>query len=718
MTPTNSFRLFLTVTVSGLALWAGGAAAQQAETELRTIVVEQKAAAAGDTGDRVLEKRAISATKTETPVLETPQSVSIVTRKQLDDQNPQTVSNALGYTAGVLADRDSNSRYDAVFLRGFGAFGTSTNYVNYLDGLKLPRAQAFGNTSIDPFFLDRLDVLKGPSALLYGQISPGGLINQVSRSPSAESAHEARIEAGTDGRIQSGLASRGALTEDGTWQYGIGLVGRSSGTRYDDVDERRFGVAPSLRWQPDADTTLTFSGYYQKDPEGGYFNSLYPSFLAPAAYRGLLDRDFNIGDPAFDSFEREQYGIGYQFEHRFSELVTFRSNFRYSHSDVDFRSLQMSGPISAAGIFARHAVHSIEDVGGISFDNQAEFHFDTGAVAHTVLAGIDHQNSKSGWEYLFGAATPLDVTNPQYGQPVGPFMTLINNDQTLRQTGVYLQDQLSFGGFRAVLGARHDWTKQETDNLLASSSSGQSSDATSYRAGLLYLFDNGVAPYASYSTSFEPVIGVDAGGNAFVPTEAKQYEIGVKYQPEWIDALFTVSAFDIRQRNVLTPGPMPGFSVQQGEVRSRGLELEARGNVTDNIELIAALTFLDTEVSKSNTAAIVGNRPQAVPEHFGSLWANYSFDGALEGLTLGGGVRFVGASFADDANTVKADGYTLVDAAVRYDFGARKPELKGLEATLNVTNLFDKTYYSSCSYSIYCQYGNGRQVLAGLRYKW
>ena len=706
------------LTASTFLLAVTQALAQEQSTQLAPIIVQGEGAT-DDTSGSVLVKSARSATKTVTPVIETPQSITTITRKQIDEQNPQTVSEALRYTAGVLSDRDSNSRYDSVFLRGFGSFGLATTYVSYLDGLKLQRGQAFATPSIDPFFLDHVDVLKGPSALLYGQISPGGLVNQVSREPSEVQSNEVRLEAGTDGRIQSGLYSTGPITSDGTLQYGLAAVGRSSGTRYDDVDEQRFGVAPSLKWQPDADTSLVISGYYQRDPEGGYFNSLYPKFLAPSGLASYLGRDFNIGDPSYDAFERTQYGVGYRFEHSFDERVTLRSSFRYSGVDADMRSLQMAGAMSAAGIIPRYAVHSIEDASGFSFDNQAEFKFDTGAARHILLAGIDLQHSSSSWEYLMGAATSIDVTNPVYGQPVGPFATAIDSNQSLRQTGVYLQDQIELGRLRAVLGVRQDWTDQEADNLLARTSSDQSNEATSYRAGLLYLFDTGIAPYASYSTSFEPVIGTDAGGNAFKPTEAQQYEVGIKYQPAGLDALFTISAFDIRQQNVLSPGSVPGFNVQQGEIHSRGLEFEARGNLTNNLELIAALSLLDTKVSESSDASVIGKRPQAVPRYYGSLWANYTIDsGALEGLTIGGGVRIVGSSYGDDANTVKADGYTLLDAVVKYDFGARSPELKGLEATLNVTNLLDKEYYSSCSYSIYCQYGNARTILAGLRYKW
>lgn len=709
-------------TATGLAALVCQANAQDSATppvkQQETIVVEGQVTVPASSADRVLLKHTRSATKTDSSVAETPQSITTITRKQLDDQNPQTVSEALRYTAGVLSDRDTNTRYDSIFLRGFGAFGTATSYANYLDGLKLPRGQAFAQTSIDPYLLDRIDVLKGPSALLYGQISPGGMVNQISRLPSDQPFNEVRVEAGTDGRVQGGLSSQGKLSDDGSLQYGVSASSRRAGTRYDNVDEKRVGIAPSLTWRPSAATTLTLSGYYQKDPEGGYFNSLYPRFLAPPTYRQSLGRKLDIGDPNFDAFERKQSGLGYHLEHRINSGLTLRSTLRRSRVDTDFQSLQMAGPLGAAGLIPRQALRSIEDVNGLSMDNQAEFGFNTGAVQHTLLTGIDYQHSKSNWQYRYGGAPALNVLNPRYGQAIGPLSTIIDSGQTLQQTGVYLQDQASVGNWRAVLGLRHDRTEQDTANRLAQNTTDQSSSATSYRAGLLYLFDNGIAPYASYSTSFEPTVGVDAGGAPFVPSKARQHEVGVKYQPPGSDALFTVSAFDIRQKDALVPDII-GFNVQEGEIRSRGVEVEARGRVTRNVELIAALTLLDTKVTETSVAANVGKRPQAVPTHFGSLWANYTIHtGALEGLMIGGGVRVVGASYADNINQVQADSYTLVDAALRYDFGATNSGLKGLEGTLNVTNLLDKTYYSSCSSGFYCQYGNGRTVLAGLRYRW
>lgn len=696
----------------------GPTAGHAQEPAITLPPVQVQGEAPGDTTrDAYLERDSAAAIKTDTPVLETPQSVTTITRKQLDDQNPQTVKEALNYTAGVLSAPDTTSRYDSIFLRGFGGFGTSTRIVDFLEGLKLPRGQAFALPSIDPFLLDRIDVLKGPSAVLYGETSPGGLVNQISRMPSATPYTEARVEGGSHGRLQGGATSQGAIDAGGRWQYSLSAVGRRSGTRYDDVDEERIAFGPAIRWEPDADTRLTLRGFFQKDPDGGYFNSIFPRSLAPAAFESALDPKLNVGDPGFDSYDREQYAVGYSFDHRFNDIVSVNSTARYSAIDLDLRGIQIAAPITATGLLPRQAVRSIEDVGGVATDNHARFDVKTGAVEHTVLAGVDFQHSVSNWDFRFGAAPSLDVSDPRYGVSVGPLATIINNEQTRRQAGVYIQDQLSLGGFRAVLGARHDWTEQDTENRLTGVTSGQSSRSPSYRVGLLHRFGNGLAPYASYATSFEPTIGVDASGAAFEPTEAEQWEVGLKYEPTFMAALFTVSAFHIRQENVLTPGATPGFNIQQGEVRSRGLEFEARGNATPNLELIAALTLLDTEVTESTVAANIGKRPQAVPEYHGSAWARYAFDsGLFDGFSLGGGVRFVGGSFADDANTVEADSYVLVDAALRYDLEQLSPSLGGAEVTLNATNLFDKEYYSSCSFNFFCQYGNGTQVLLGLRY--
>ncbi|MBD9528591.1 TonB-dependent siderophore receptor [Paracoccus sp. PAR01] len=697
---------------TAMGIVASAAAAQV--VKLDTIVLEADVA---ETASSYALPEMRSATKTDTPVVETPQALTVVTRKQFDDQNTQTVGQALRYTSGVLSEIDASTRYDSVFLRGFGGFGTSSQFVGFLDGLRLPRGQGFAQSAIDPFLLDRVDVLKGPSALLYGQSGPGGLVNMVSRSPDGSTGGEARLEFGNHDRVQAGFAQQGVLDEEGTLQYSVSAMGRVAGSRYDHVDEDRFAIAPNLVWTPSDQTRLTVGAYWQKDPEGGYFNSIYPTQLAPE-FAGDLDRDLNVGDPNFDSFEREQWGVYAGIEHLISPSLTLRSKLRFSGVDADMQGIQMAAPISPEGVLTRLAVRSHEEVRGFAWDSNLEYGLRTGAAEHRLLAGVDLQWNESDWQYEYTLAPPLDVTNPVYAGVSGPFFPLTDSKQTVRQNGVYLSDQITMGRLHAVLGARYDWIETESENRLAGATTKQDSEAASYRAALLYHFDNGAAPYLSYATSFEPVIGVDAAGQPFEPTRAKQWELGLKYQPQDVEALFTVAAFDIRQENVLTPGEMPGFSQQTGEIRSRGLEFEARGQVTPQLEVIAAYTLLDTEIARTTVPGVEGNRPQAVPEHFGSIWLNYAFAGAMEGFELGGGVRMVGSSYGDDANELKSDGYTLVDLAMRQDIGATNPALEGLEATLNVRNLLDETYYSSCSYNFYCQYGEGRTITAGLRKTW
>lgn len=706
-----SLRSVLLVSAS-LSLFSQAMAQGNSPQVLGPIVVK----GASDSSDEMNAKTTRSATKTLIPVLETPQSITIVTRKQIDEQNPQSVKEALRYTAGVLERNNYSLRMDQVMLRGFN------HTVSYLDGLNFPGGQNYTKPSIDPFFLDHIEVLKGPSAVLYGQISPGGLVNQVSREPSDVQSSELRVEGGNHGRFQTGLASAGPLTSDGAWQYSVSALGRTSGTFYDQqVREKRFGIAPSLKWAPNPNTSLVIFGFYQRDPEGGLFHSTYPTFLAPENLRPYLGQKLNIGDPSYDAFQRTQYGTGYRFEHRFNDKVTLRSNFRYSSVDVSMRGIQLRGPITPEGNIPRQAAYGPGDTQGFSLDNQAEFRFDTGVAKHTMLVGVDLQRAHNNGKFQVTMNVPdINVIHPVYGQKItGPFMTFTDSKQSLRQTGVYLQDQLEFQRLRAVLGVRHDWTGQDSENLINNTSSDQSSNVTSYRAGLLYAFDNGIAPYASYSTSFEPQMGLDKNDDPLRPVTGRQYEVGVKYQPGAIDVLFTLSAFDIRQNHVVRADPSTWKNVQQDQIHSRGLEFEARGNVTRNLDIIGALSLLDTTVSKSINTSIIGNRPQELPRYYGSLWANYRFDqAALAGLIIGGGIRFVGSSYADDANQIESKGYTLLDASVKYDFGTKFLKLKGLTGTLNVTNLLNKKYYVSCSYDIYCQYGNDRSIIAGLIYKW
>lgn len=358
---------------SGLAaasLSAAPKSSGNSETILETIVV---------TGDRYLEDIATSATKTATPAIETPMSIVTITRGQMDHQNSQTVSQALRYSSGVLSDVEATTRNDSVFLRGFGGFGQGTVVVNFMDGLKLPRGQAFAQFSMGPFLLERLEVVKGPSAVLYGQINPGGLVNQISRQPTRDSAHEIRTEIGSNDRFQAGITGRGTLDEAGNIFYSLTALGRSSGTRFDDVDEERIALAPSITWSPDSDTRLTINSFYTRDPEGGYFNSALARDVAPTAFKSMLDSKLNFGDPNVDDFNREQSGVGYQFTKRFDNL-SFYSALRYAKVETDLIGVQRVAPLTPTGLLPRAAVQSDELAKGITFDNRLQIDLSRGGI--------------------------------------------------------------------------------------------------------------------------------------------------------------------------------------------------------------------------------------------------------------------------------------------------------------------------------------------------
>jgi iron complex outermembrane receptor protein len=664
-------------------------------------------------------------TKTDTPLIETPQSVGVVTRDQIDDQAALNVSQALRYTAGVLPEVRPTSRYDSVFVRGFGGQGTSAAYVNFLDGLRQQRGISYAIPTVDPWLLERIEVLRGPASVLYGQTGSGGIVNLVSRRPTEEAVHEVRLEAGSHALLQTAFDFGGKLTEDGEFLYRLTGIGRIADTQYDYNKESRIAVAPAITWRPTADTTLTVLGNYQYEPDGGFYN------FAPAVGTvlpnrfGRLPSSFFSGDPNYNLFQRRLASVGYQLEHRLDETWTFRQNFRYQHIDAEFKAISGRALAANQRTLSRSIVHSIEHADTFALDNQAQASFSTGPLDHTMLFGIDWGRSSAKRRLGNAGLSPayaLDIFAPSYGLDF-PEPTLATTTQIQDQLGFYAQDQIALGKLRLTLGLRQDFATSETVTRATGRSASQEDSAFTWRVGALYLFDNGLAPYASYATSFLPNSGTYAatrGGSPFDPTTGEQYEAGIKFQPNGFNSYIQLAAFHIRQQDVLTPDPVnDNSSIQTGEIRSRGIELEGRASLSDNLDLIAAYAYTDAEVTESTTAGVTGKAVPQVPKHSASAWADYRFtDGPLRGLGLGAGIRYIGKTPGDETNSFHVSSFTLFDAAIRYDLGALREDLKGAQLTLNVSNIGDKDYVASCSSADACYFGNRRLVLAGLRYKW
>ncbi len=694
----------------------------------------------GATGpvDGYIATESATATKTGTPLIETPQSVNVVTADQMEAQGVKTVSQALRYTPGVIAEYRPTTRYDSMFIRGFGGGGNNANYVSFWDGLRIPKGISYAIPTVDPYFLERVEVIKGPSSVLFGQVSPGGFVNLVSKKPHDLSFGEVETVVGTNNHFQTNFDFGGAVNEQGTVSYRLTGLYRQSESHIDFAESERVALAPEFTFR-NADTTLTVQAYYQYEPDGGYYNGL-PALGTLIPYpAGKIRRSFNPGEPTFDAFEREQFSAAYFLEHRIDDTFTLRQNLRYTHLDSLFQSASpMTYAPPGSSIISRRATRSDESFDAITVDNQAEAKFATGGVRHTVLAGLDYYY-RDATRMLANAiaipGNPIDFNNPVYGQAIPNIIpNMAATDQTVNQTGLYLQDQMRFNNFVFVLGGRYDWSDVQTVD--ARNDVTVKDQAFSWRTALLYEFDVGLSPYASYSTSFEPTTSLGLGNTPLEPVEGEQYEVGLKYQPRGTNSLFTLSWFDITQTNVLVnlAPPNQAFFSQIGEVSSKGIEAEAKVELMPNFNVIAAYTYTDTKITKDSNAALIGNTPAAVPEHMASIWADYRFtSGAFAGLGIGAGVRYIGETYANNLNEfvsggisvipAKVDSFTLADASLRYDLSyLNVPELRGWEVAVNATNLFDKDYVAGClgtmAANTQCWYGDSRTVLGSLKYKW
>ncbi len=715
--------LMFGVALSALAA-AGAARAQQQQqagaVSLDTIEVQGEHASGPVDG--YVARRSDTATKTDTPLIETPQSITVIPRSQMDDQGATTVSQALRYSAGVLGETrlSSGGRYDSVFIRGFGGAGSGAGFVNTLDGLRYQRGISFLVPSYEPWGLERVEVLRGPSSVVFGQVKPGGLVNLVSKRPLEERHGEVQLRYGTYDRAEMAFDIGGPIDAGKHWLYRVVGLGRSADTQVDYTKDERIFIAPSLTYRPDAATSFTLLTSFQRDPETGFYGFIPAVGSVLPSKAGRINSKFFPGEPNFEGYSRNQLNIGYSFEHRFNDIFSFRQNFRYSDLESRNRTVAVGGIAADQKTLTRRATMSNEKARTAAIDNQLQADFRTGPLTHKVLVGVDgYWTDATAWTGAGGTVQSLDFTNPVYGRTPFVLPALAGTAQTTQQYGVYIQDQIRYERLSLLVGGRYDRAMARTRAASTGVLTKQDDDARTGRVALMYNFDNGLAPYASYATSFEPQSGTAFGGTPFKPTEGEQYEVGLKYEPPGSNILLQGSVYQLTQSNVLTTDlAHPTFQIQTGEVRARGVELEARARLFEDLDLVAAYTYTDAEVTKSNGVDL-GKRPPVVPRHMASLWAHYTFrSGLFAGLGLGAGVRYVGKGAGDPGNTFWTSDYTLVDAGISYDFGVATPSLKGWKLQVNAQNLFDKQYMSGCYGTTQCSFGLRRTVLATVSYRW
>lgn len=735
--PKHSLRKIAVVVataVSGMSVYAQAAVEPKEDTITVTAAPAPQESAWGPAAT-IAARQSATGTKTDTPIQKVPQSISVVTAEEMALHQPKSVKEALSYTPGVaVGTRGASNTYDYLIIRGFAADGQSQN--NYLNGLKM-QGNFYNDAVIDPYMLERAEIMRGPVSVLYGKSSPGGLLNMVSKRPTTEPLKEVQFKAGTDSLFQTGFDFSDALDDDGVYSYRLTGLARSANAQQKGAEEQRYAIAPAFTWRPNDKTNFTFLSYFQNEPETGYYGWLpKEGTVEPLPNGKRLPTDFNEGAKN-NTYSRNEKMIGYSFDHEFNDTFTVRQNLRFAQNKVSQKSvygygmcsdpLYSSNPSSSpcanvpqsqwGHTLTRQYVIDNEKLENFSVDTQLQSKFATGSVDHTLLTGVDFmrmRNDIDSWFGYAGSVAPSDIYNLDrsdfdfgaHPNPSGPYRVLLKQ----KQTGLYVQDQAQWDKVLVTLGGRYDWADQSSFNRDYGNKSERDDKEFTWRGGVNYLFDNGVTPYFSYSESFEPASQTDANGDLFAPSKGKQYEVGVKYVPEDRPIVVTGALYQLTKTNNLMADPNGSlFSVEGGEIRARGVELEAKAALSASVNLVGSYTYTDAEYTTDTNYK--GNTPAQVPKHMASLWADYTFfDGPLSGLTLGTGGRYTGSSYGDPANSFKVGSYTVVDALVRYDLA--RVDMAGSNVALHVNNLFDREYVASCFNTYGCFWGAERQVVA------
>jgi len=661
-------------------------------------------------------QRSLTATKTGAALEDTPRSISVVTRQRIEDQKSQTLSELLGYVPGIFsppfAAGDSLAG-DFFFLRGFNA--TDYGYGLFRDGLRVQPNRY--DTSTEPYGLERVEVFRGPSSILYGENAPGGIVNLVSKRPTDQARGEVQASYGSNERRQVGVDVSGPLTDDGAVLGRLVMLGRDADTQVDHVNDDRVYIAPSLTLRLSDNDRLTLLGSYQKDD-----TKLELGLPAAGTIlnnpNGELDSSTLIGHPDWDTFEREFWSLGYEYQHWFDDAWTFRQNSRYLESRVQRNEIWWQ-PLNNGGYGTQvntAAYDRANHARTYALDNQLEGTVRSGDFEHNLLFGAGYDWTSWKQEWYAGMGETINVFDPQWSaEPTTP---LLQQDATTEQamTGLYSQWQGHYGNWIGLLGGRYDWVESEFRDRASSTDLDSDDEAFTWQTGLMYQFVNGVSPYVSYATSFVPVQQITSAQGPLDPITGEQFEVGVKVAPPGADTQMALSVYDLRKEDDVVYDGVLGDYRQVGESRSEGVELEVTSDINDNLNVTASYTYTDARITDDAPASLQEDKQMVyVPRNQAAAWANYRFDGgALSGLRVGAGLRYLGHTYAYTSTygELKTDSVTLADMALGYPLSER------WTVDLNVQNLFDREYFTGCNNAGRCYWGYERTVLGTLSYRW
>ena len=659
------------------------------------------------------------ATKTNTPIVELARTISIETALDLKQKGVLNLSQSATYMAGVTGESYVYAtRVDSISSRGL-------SIPRYRDSIQ-ELFGSYNSTRAEIYTMEQVELLKGPASVLYGQGSPGGIMNYVSKTPTLGKGSEVVLSYGNSDRAQVGVDVNGSLSEDDKWMGRFVGIYRNADSQVDYVSDDTQVFMPSLSFMPSDDTTLTLIGLFQDTDSdtAAQFIPVEGTLLPLADGTYLPDQDVYAGEPGFNKFDTKSNQVTLLGEHLINDTTSLSFTALWRDGEADYHQAWptftggtrylnafVGAPVAPTDTFVPRTFYQADNTfNQHAFDIRVNKGFVTGAFEHELLAGVQYQHVKTDANSAYYAGGGvlqgdfryiLDLANPEYtGAPEQAIFDAIYNDapeQTVTDTGLYLSDQISYENWRVTLGLRHDRVDNDTGVTE------QDDTQTSYSAGILYRFDNGISPYLSYAESFETVVGLDNNNNQLKPEEGRQYEAGIKYELSSVPGFITLAYYDIEVSNLPNPNGLPDEAAQQqGVTTIEGIELEGRvdfGQITAQF----SASVLDAEDPN-------GFSLSAQPDSNASLWVNYS-PLELEALTVGAGIRYVGESVSENG-VIRYDtpSYTLGDLMVSYELA------DNLNLQLNVRNVTDKKYLTSCLFRGDCFPGVRRTVNASLTY--
>ncbi|MET0949744.1 MAG: TonB-dependent receptor [Pseudomonas sp.] len=630
--------------------------------------------------------RSASATKTDTAIKDIPQSISVIPARVLQDLGSNNVERALDYAGGV----SKQNNFGGLTLYEYSIRGFTTSEF-YKDGFSANRGYP---STPDAANVERIEVLKGPAASLYGRGDPGGTVNIVSKKPQAEAFTTLQTSAGSWDRYRTALDVNAPLNDEKTLLSRVNLAVEDNNSFRDHVESKRVFVAPTFSWQLDPDTHLSVETEFVR-----HSSTFDRGIVAPNnKWSGVSRRSF-FGEPNDGDIDNDNNMIQAALEHRLNDVWSLRLASHYKQGELSGFASE-NRPLNADGHTLSRRYRE-RDMNWHDSITQLELRglVDVGSWQHQLLIGTEYENYRKNERVTAIAGSPyaIDIYQPVYGQ-AKPNGVRSGTDfyEHVESQALNLQDQIVFTErLRGMVGARFEHFDQQIDDFTKNAASQQRHDELTYRAGLLYQLTPELGVFANASTSFKPNNGLDATGKTFKPEEGVGYELGIK--TEWFDERLsaTLAAFHIEKENVLALDPASDSSRAMGKARSQGIDLQFNGQLSEAIRVIGAFAWIDAEVTKGDTAIPAGSRILGVAKRSGSLLSVYEFqNGALKGSDLGAALTYVGDRSGESGGSFELPAYHTVDLLAHYK------ATDNVTVGLNLNNLFDEKYYER-SYSNY-----------------